>query len=79
MAQCFIKKVITENRDLEINVSSRKKTHTLTFEGLSIKAYEFNGQRIDRNIYFKIRESDFILISIPPTDHDDIVIKILKK
>ena len=79
VAQYFIKKVITENRDLEINVSSRKKTHTLTFEGLSIKAYEFNGQRIDRNIYFKIRESDFILISIPPTDHDDIVIKNFKE
>lgn len=79
VAQYFIKKIITENQDLELNVSSRKKTHTLTFEGLNIKAYEFNGQRIDKDINLKIRESDFILISIPPTDHDDTVIKNFKE
>ena len=34
VARYFIKKIIKENQDIELNVSSRKKTHNLKFEGL---------------------------------------------
>ena len=74
VAKYFIKKIIKENQDVELNVSSRKKTHNLKFEGLDFNAYEFNDKKIDKNINSKIQDSDFILLSIPPTNEEDIVI-----
>ena len=42
VARYFIKKIINENQDIELNVSSRKKTDNLKFEGLDFNTYEFN-------------------------------------
>ena len=83
VARYFIKKIIKENQDIELNVSSRKKTHNLKFEGLDFNSYEFNEKKIDKNINSKIQDADFILVSIPPTNEEDIVInnfgEIIKK
>ena len=83
VAKYFIKKIIKENQALELNVSSRQKTQNLKFEGLDFNAYEFNDKKIDRNINLKIQDADFILVSIPPTNEEDIVInnfgEIIKK
>jgi nucleoside-diphosphate-sugar epimerase len=75
VAKYFVKKIIKEKQALEINVSSRKKTHTLTFESLNLNSYEFNDEKIDKNINSKIKDADFILLSIPPIDDEDIVLK----
>ena len=83
VAKYFIKKIIKENQALELNVSSRQKTQNLKFEGLDFNAYEFNDKKIDRNINLKIQDAEFILVSIPPTNEEDIVInnfgEIIKK
>ena len=75
VAKHFVKKLIKEKKSLELNVSSRKKTHKLSFEGLDLNSYEFNSEKIDQNIHTKIKDADFILVSIPPTNDEDIVIK----
>ena len=75
VAKYFVKKIIKEKKSLELNVSSRKKTHKLSFEGLDLNSYEFNGEKIDQNINTKIKDADFILVSIPPTSDKDIVIE----
>ena len=45
VARYFIKKIINENQDIEPNVSSRKKTDNLKFEGLDFNTYEFNDKK----------------------------------
>ena len=79
VAQYFVKKIIKEKNLLELNVSSRKKTHTSKFEGLDFNSYEFNDIRIDENVYTKIQDADFILVSIPPVNNEDIVVKHFKE
>ena len=75
VAKYFVKKIIKEKQALEINVSSRKKTHKLTFENLDLKSYEFNDKKIDENINTKIQNADFILVSIPPINDKDIILQ----
>ena len=79
VAKYFIKKIVTEKQAIELNVSSRKKNHTLKFEGLNLNSYEFNDKKIDKNINSKIQDADFILVSIPPINDEDIVLKNLKE
>ena len=83
VAKYFIKKINKRKSRFELNVSSRKKTHNLKFEGLDLNSYEFNDKKIDKNINSKIQDADFILVSIPPTNEEDIVInnfgEIIKK
>ena len=79
VAKYFVKKIIKEKQALELNVSSRKKTHISTFEGIDLNSYEFNNKKIDKNIDVKIQEADFILVSIPPINDEDIVLKNFKK
>ncbi len=79
VAKYFVKKILKEKQALELNVSSRKKTNKLTFEGIDYNSYEFNDKKIDKDIKIKIKDADFILISIPPIDNEDIVVKNFKE
>ena len=79
VAKYFVKKIIKEKQALELNVSSRKKTHISSFEGIDLNSYEFNNKKIDKNIDVKIQEADFILVSIPPINDEDIVVANFKK
>ena len=44
VAKYFIKKILKEKIALELNVTSRKNTHNLTFEGLDMNSFEFNNK-----------------------------------
>ena len=61
------------------NVTSRKKTCTSKFDDMDLNSYEFNEEKIDENINSKIKDADFILVSIPPIINDDIVLKNFKE
>ena len=78
VAKYFVKKLLNENYTLELNVSSRQKTQTKTFEGLNFNSYEFSNKKIDKDINAKNKEADFILVSIPPIEGEDIVINNLE-
>ena len=78
VAKYFVKKLLKENYTLELNVSSRQKTQAKTFEGLNFNSYEFSNKKIDKDINAKIKEADFILVSIPPIEGEDIVINNLE-
>ena len=79
VAKYFIQKIIKEKKELELNISSRKKTHTSKFEGVDFNSYEFSDNNIDKTMNTKIQDADFILISIPPTNGGDIVVKNFKE
>ena len=79
VAKYFVKKIIKEKQALELNVTSRKKTCTSKFDDMDLNSYEFNEEKIDENINSKIKDADFILVSIPPIVNDDIVLKNFKE
>lgn len=79
VAKYFIQKVIKEQHTLELNISSRKKTNKSKFDALDLNSYEFNEQKIDKSMYTKIQEADYILVSIPPINDEDIVLKNFKE
>jgi nucleoside-diphosphate-sugar epimerase len=79
VAQYFVRKILKENKELELNISSRKKSYISKFEGLNMNSYEFSNTKIDKDMKNKIQDADFILVSIPPVNGEDIVIKNLKE
>ena len=79
VAKYFIQKIIKEKKELELNISSRKKTYTSKFEGVDFNSFEFSDNNIDKTMNTKIQDADFILISIPPANGEDIVIKNFKE
>ena len=44
-----------------------------------MNSYEFSNTKIDKDMNSKIQDADFILVSIPPVNGEDIVIKNLKE
>ena len=78
VAKHFVKKIISQNRTLELSVTSRQETHQKVFEEINFTSYEFENDKFDENINFKIKEADYILVSIPPISGEDIVIKNFK-
>ena len=78
VAKYFVKKIINQNLYLDLSVTSRQETHNEVFEGISFTSYEFENDKFDRDINSKIKEADYILVSIPPVFGEDIVIKNFK-
>ena len=78
VAKHFVKKIISQNLTLVLNVTSRQETHHEVFEGISFTSYEFENDKFDENINLKIKEADYILVSVPPISGEDIVIKNFK-
>jgi len=78
VAKHFVKKIISQNLTLELSVTSRQETHQEVFEGLNFTSYEFENDQFDENINLKIKEADYILVSVPPIFGEDIVIKNFK-
>ena len=79
VAKYFVKKIIKEKQAIDLNVTSRKETKKNTFEGLEFYSYEFNDKQIDKNINAKIQNADYILVSIPPINDVDVVLKNFKE
>jgi nucleoside-diphosphate-sugar epimerase len=75
VAKHFVKKIISQNLTLELSVTSRQETHQEVFEGINFTSYEFENDKFDENINLKIKEADYILVSVPPISGEDIVIK----
>jgi len=78
VAKYFVKKIILEKRLLELNISSREETNAGEFEGLIYNSYQFDKKKIDEKIKKKVQEADYILVSIPPAEDQDVVIKHFK-
>ncbi len=78
VAKYFIKKIIKEKLAFELSVTSRQESHEKTFEGLIFNSYQFSEDNLDSEIPKKVKEADYILISIPPVSGEEVVIKMLK-
>tara|TARA_Y100001958_G_C21222523_1_gene547876 strand:- start:497 stop:1375 length:879 start_codon:yes stop_codon:yes gene_type:complete len=78
VAESFINKLIDEEKDLDLSITSRQETHLLEFNNLKIKSYQFKIDKFDALIKKKVEEASYILISIPPIDGKDLVVEYFK-
>jgi len=75
VAKTFIQKLKLENFNINLSVTSRKKTHTLKFNNINYTSFQFEGNDYDIELIKNLEKSDYILVSIPPREGTDLVIK----
>ena len=78
VAKQFVKKILLENQMLELNTSTRKEKTSEVYNGLNFTKYKFDGRNIDEKIKKKIQSASHVLISIPPTSGEEVVVKYFK-
>ena len=79
VAKNFIKKLHTEQYNINLSVTSRSKSSEKIFNEINYNSYLFNSDEFDQNLVKKLKEADHILISIPPENQEDLVIKNFSK
>ena len=75
VAKTFIQKLKLENFNINLSATSRKKTHTLKFNNINYTSFQFEGDDYDIELIKNLEKSDYILVSIPPREETDLVIK----
>ena len=75
VAKTFIKKLKLENFNINLSATSREKTHTLKFDNINYTSFQFEGDDYDIELIKNLEKSDYILVSIPPREGTDLVIK----
>ena len=79
VAKNFIKKLISRDIDVNLIVTSREKSQKKLINKLNYESLQFNENTYDQSLIKGLNESDYILISIPPVNGEDIVISNFKK
>ena len=79
VAKNFIKKLSIEKYNINLSTTSRNESSKENFKGINYNSYLFNGEKFDQNLVVKLKEADHILISIPPINEEDLVVKNFSK
>jgi len=79
VAKNFIKKLSIEKYNINLSTTSRSESSKENFMGINYNSYLFNSEKFDENLLVKLKEADHILVSIPPENQEDIVVKNLSK
>jgi nucleoside-diphosphate-sugar epimerase len=79
VAKNFIKKLNTEQYNINLSATSRSESSKKIFNGINYNSYLFNSEKFDQNLVVKLKEADHILVSIPPENQEDLVVKNFSK
>jgi len=79
VAKNFINKLSIEKYNINLSTTSRSESSKKNFKGINYNSYLFNSEKFDQNLVVKLKEADHILVSIPPKDEEDLVIKNFSK
>ena len=79
VARNFIKKLNLEKFNINLSVTSREKTQSKKIDKIRYNNYQFIDDIFDQNLIKKLKQSDHFLISIPPVNESDLVIKNFEK
>ena len=79
VAKNFIKKLSIEKYDIILTTTSRNESSEEIFNGINYNNYLFNSEKFDKNLVSKLKEADHILVSIPPENQEDLVVKNVSK
>ena len=75
VAKNFIKKINTEKFSINLSVTTREQSKAKQFNEIKYNNFKFNDEIFDNGLIENLKNSDHILISIPPINGKDIVIK----
>ena len=79
VAKCFIKKLKLENFNINLSTTSRENTYKKIFDEIDYTSFKFDGTNYDNKLVEKLKKSDHILVSIPPREGTDLVLKSFSK
>ena len=79
VAKNFIKKLSIEQYNINLSATSRNKSSKKIFNGINYNSYLFDSENFDQNLVVKLKEADHILVSIPPENQEDLVVKNFSK
>ena len=79
VAKNFIKKLITEEYDIKLTITSRSESQKKKFNGVTYNSYLFSSNKFDDKLVAELKEADHILVSIPPEKQEDLVVKNFSK
>ena len=79
VAKNFIKKLSIEKYSINLSTTSRSESSKKTFRGINYNSYLFNSEKFDQNLVVKLKEAEHILVSIPPENQEDLVVKNFSK
>ena len=75
VAKNFIKKIQSENFKFNLSTTSRDLTKKNEINKIKFISYQFNEKNFDSNLIDSLKKADHILISIPPINGEDLVVK----
>ena len=75
MAKHFVNKLGLENFHINLSVTSRNKTQEKILNKMNYVNFKFDGDNYDNKLIEKLKKADYILISIPPKNGKDVVLK----
>ena len=79
VAKNFIKKLSIEQYNINLSATSRSESSKKIFNGINYNSYLFNSEKFDQNLVVKLKEADHVLVSIPPENQEDLVVKNFSK
>jgi hypothetical protein len=79
VAKNFIEKLSIEKYNINLSTTSRSESSKENFKGINYNSYLFNSEKFDQNLIIKLKEADHILVSIPPKNEEDLVVKNFSK
>ena len=79
VAKNFIKKLNLEKFNINLSVTSREESKEKKLDEISYNNYQFIDGNFDKDLLNKLKQSDHILVSIPPVDGEDLIIKNFKE
>ena len=78
VAKNFIKRLNEKKIKFQLIATSRDKTKIKEFDGIKYQSFKLDENNFDTDLVKKLEESDHILISIPPVNNSDLVLKKFK-
>jgi len=79
VAKNFIKKLSIEKYNINLSTTSRSESSRKYFYDINYNSYLFNNEKFDQNLLVKLKQADHILVSIPPQNEEDLVVKNFSK
>ena len=79
VAKNFVKKLNSKNFTIKLSTTSRNKSSIQSFDQITYSSLQFDNNIFDSEINEKVKNSDYILISIPPKNREDLVVKNFSK
>ena len=76
VAKYFVKNLIENNFNFDLITTNTTQTQQEEIDGLKYKSYHFDGKKFDKDLLNDLDSSNKLLISIPPKNQTDIVLKV---